>query len=69
MKIKKMSVAELQAEITVLTDRIKKIQESCQHSHCVSIPGCSTGGYLDPDVYWTDFMCHNCLKNWRNYHD
>jgi hypothetical protein len=69
MKIKKMTVPELQAQIAVLTDQIKKVQDSCQHIVYTSVPGSDTGNYLDPDRYWTDSVCHTCLKKWREYHD
>jgi hypothetical protein len=65
-----MSVAELQAEIAILNGQIKNIQDSCDHIHFVSIPGCNTGNYSpSDDCYWTDYMCHTCLLKWRKYHD
>lgn len=69
MKIKKMSVPELQAQISILNDRIKTIQESCEHFNKTHTFGADTGNYFERNSYWRDYTCHTCLKKWRKYND
>lgn len=70
MKIKRLSVADLQVEIAVLAEHIKAIQASCEHNDHTTKPGANTGNYSpSDDCYWTDYTCHTCLLKWRKYHD
>lgn len=63
-------IKKLEAEINVLQDKIKNIQDQCSHPEsCLDkTHGSNTGNY-DPhdDCYWTDYHCHLCDRKWTAY--
>lgn len=60
-------IKDLQDQIEVLQNRIKKIQDECNHPHaCVDKKYDGSSGNYDPtaDCYWINHHCQLCDKRW-----
>lgn len=60
------SIDDIKKQQRELSNKIKSIQETCQHHH-MTIQACADTGNYDrsQDEYWFNADCRACGKNWR----
>jgi len=61
-----MKVSTIKKKIEILEQKIQKIQDSCPHpkEKTTETYGANTGNPFEANLYWTDYFCQVCEKEW-----
>ena len=65
-------MVSIQSKYKRISNRINKgyadlraLEAECTHPSVKKAYGGNTGNYLNKDVYWIDYHCPDCNKQWR----